>query len=53
MAASEASKEAVWLRWILSEMHETPSTNKGSPSAASPITLYIDNQAAIKLIKNP
>jgi len=51
--ASEASQEAVWLRRILSEMHETFSTNKGSPSAAPPITLYIDNQAAIKLIKNP
>ena len=53
VAASEAFKEAVWLRRILSEMHETFSTNKGSPSAAPPITLYIDNQVAIKLIQNP
>jgi len=53
VTASEGSKEALWLRRILSEMHETFSTNKGSPSAAPPITLYIDNQAAIKLIKNP
>ena len=53
VAASEASKEAVWLRLILSEIYGTFSDHGNSPSATPSIPLYIDNQAAIKLIKNP
>jgi len=53
VAASEASKEAVWLRRILSEIHRIFISDEGSSSATPSITLYIDNQAAIKLIKNP
>lgn len=53
MAASEASKEAVWLRRILSEIYKTFLTLEDSPSTSPPIALYIDNQATIKLIKNP
>jgi len=53
VAASEASKEAVWLRRILSEIHGTFISREDSSSATPPIMLYIDNQAAIKLIKNP
>jgi len=53
VAASEESKEAVWLRRILSEIHRTFISDEGSSSTTPSITLYIDNQAAIKLIKNP
>ena len=43
VAASEAAREMIWLRRLLNELnylHETP-------------TLFVDNEAAIKLAKNP
>ena len=44
IAASEASKEAIWLRKLLSDIgHECVRST----------TLYVDNQSAIKLVKNP
>lgn len=44
VAASTAAKEAMWLRKLLHDI--------GYP-CASETTLYIDNQSAIQLIKNP
>lgn len=44
MAACAATKEAIWLRQLLSDIDEPIS---------GPTTLYIDNQSAIKLIHNP
>jgi len=44
IAASEATKEAIWLRKLLAELgHE----------CIEPTELYIDNQSAIKLSRNP
>lgn len=43
MAAANAVKEALWLRKLLSELHLPSST----------ISIYADNQSAIKLLKNP
>lgn len=44
IAASEATKEAMWLRKLLSDIgHES----------VSPTLLFIDNQSAIKLTRNP
>lgn len=43
IAASEACKEAIWLKQFFSELGES----------VSPIKLYVDNQSALKLIKNP
>ena len=53
VAASEASKEAVWLRRILSEIYRTLMSHESFSFTAPPITLYIDNHAVIELIKNP
>jgi len=44
IAASEATKEAVWLYQLLSDIGET---------VPKPVKIYIDNQSAIRLIKNP
>ena len=44
IAACEASKEAVWLRRLVSEIF---------PSTTRPTTLYCDNQSTIEIIKNP
>jgi len=44
IAAAEAAKELVWLRRLLSELHE------GTPG---PTRLYIDNRAADLLARNP
>ena len=44
MAASNATKEALWLRSFLSELGQ-PEVSEGTP-------LLIDNQSAIALIKN-
>jgi hypothetical protein len=43
MAAASAIKEALWLRTLLSELNVNTGT----------IGLYSDNQAAIKILKNP
>lgn len=43
MAACDATKELLWLKQFLSELDELQNC----------ITLFIDNQAAIKLICNP
>ena len=40
VAATHAAKEAIWLRRLISELFPIPT---------SPITLYCNNQAAIKL----
>ena len=49
MALTEATKEAIWLKNITESMLQQGSTiNK-----TSPITIYEDNQAAIKLANNP
>lgn len=44
IAASEATKEAIWLRKLLSDL--------GHP-CVGPTSLYVDNQSAIKLSRNP
>ncbi len=44
IATAEASKELVWLRWLLSELHE---------GTCGPTRLYIDNCAADLLAWNP
>jgi len=44
IAASEAAREAIWLRKLLSDV--------GHP-CAMPSPLYVDNQSAIRLTKNP
>ena len=44
VAASEATKEAIWFISLMSEIGH---------SCASAINLFIDNQSAIRLIKNP
>ena len=43
MAAAYAIKEALWLRTLLTELGMDLST----------ISIYADNQSAIKLLKNP
>ena len=43
VAATHASKEALWLRKLIHELF---------PSMARPTTLYCDNQAALKLIED-
>ena len=43
VAATHAAKEAIWLRRLIHELF---------PSLARPTTLYCDNQAALKLIKD-
>lgn len=44
VAASEATKEAIWVKQLLSEIYHSESFD---------LILYIDNQSAIRLIKNP
>lgn len=46
IAASEAAKEAVWLKEFL-------STLKIIDSARKPVMVYCDNQAAIKVSRDP
>jgi hypothetical protein len=46
MAASEASKEAVWLRKFITELGVVPSI-------LSPVSLYCDNTGAIAQAKEP
>ena len=46
IAASEASKEAVWLKNLLSDMEVVPSMDK-------PITLYCDNSGAVANSREP
>lgn len=43
MAASEASKEAIWLRHLLEDLGYV----------VRPVAIHCDNQSAIKVIKNP
>jgi ribonuclease HI len=43
MAAAAATKEALWLRKLATDLHINSDT----------ITIYGDNQGAIKLLKNP
>ncbi len=44
IAAAEASKELVWLRWLLSKLRE---------GMHGPTRLYIDNRTADLLAQNP
>jgi hypothetical protein len=44
MAATAAAKQALWLRNLISEV------TKQKPK---PVTLYVDNNSAIALMKNP
>jgi hypothetical protein len=46
IAASEAAKEAVWIRKFVSELGVVPS-------ASSPMDLYYDNSGAITQAKKP
>jgi hypothetical protein len=46
IAASEAAKEAVWIRKFVSELGVVSS-------ASSPVDLYSDNSGAIALAKEP
>ena len=43
MAAAQAVKEALWLRTLLIDLR----------LGIQPITIFADNQSAIKLLKNP
>ena len=43
MAAAQATKEALWLRKLLSDLKADPGT----------MVIKCDNQAAIKILKNP
>ena len=45
IAASEAAKEAVWMKKFIAEL--------GVPSASSPVDLYCDNSGAIAQAKEP
>ena len=45
MALSQATKEAIWLQWLLIEIGHHP--------AQGPITNHSDNQGSITLAKNP
>ena len=45
VAASEAAKEAVWLKKFLLDLHVIPSADR-------PVTLYCDNSGAIAQSKN-
>ena len=44
MAACEATKEAIWLRKLLTDLGYSPN---------SPTTIFQDNQSCIKLARNP
>jgi len=44
MAATEAAKQAIWLRNLLSEL---------TAQKPKKVTLYVDNNSAIALMKNP
>jgi len=44
IAGTHAAKEVIWLRWLLSNLKFLTS---------STTTLYIDNQSAIAITKNP
>ena len=46
VAASEAAKEAVWLRKFLSDLEVVPNMDK-------PLTLFCDNSGAVKNSKKP
>jgi len=46
IAASEAAKEAVWLREFLASL-------KVMESASQPVTIFCDNMATIKVSKDP
>jgi hypothetical protein len=46
IVASEAAKEALWIRAFVSELHVVPSTS-------SPMNLYCDNSGAIAQAKEP
>jgi hypothetical protein len=46
IAASEAAKEAVWIRKFVSELGTIPSVS-------SPVDLYCDNSGAIAQAKEP
>ncbi|CAH1109761.1 unnamed protein product [Psylliodes chrysocephalus] len=46
VAASEATKEAIWIQQLLNDIGEKEVSN-------IPIKLFIDNQSAIRLIRNP
>ena len=43
MAAAAATKEALWLRNLMNDLRQTVST----------VTIWADNQGAVKLLKNP
>ena len=43
MAAAAATKEALWLRKLMNDLRQTVST----------VTIWADNQGAVKLLKNP
>ena len=45
MSASEAGKEALWLRILLPDL--------GQPIGAQPVPIACDNQGAIQVLKNP
>jgi hypothetical protein len=44
MAATEAAKQAIWLRRLISEL------TRNQPKA---VVMYVDNNSAIALMKNP
>ena len=46
IAASEAAKEAIWIRKIVSDLGVVPS-------ASSPVDLYCDNSGAVALANEP
>ena len=60
VAAAEACKEALWIQGFINDLELNTMVGTvpiyfrdGSEMALTPIPLYIDNQATIKLTKNP
>ena len=49
IAASDAAREATWLRYLLEELE--PATSKYEPDNSPPIPMAVDNQGAIALAK--
>jgi len=51
ITASDAAREATWLRYLLEELDPQPATSKYEPDNSPPIPMAVDNQGAIALAK--
>ena len=54
MAVTDASKEAIWLRALLTEISEKPNprNEKSDPKCSKPQLIQIDNNGPLELSKN-